>query len=374
MADQGKVPFPGPTATVCLDFQGRELWSAGDFTPKAALPGGSLIGVDTAGRVCILDAAGQPRPLPRYISGLQVRKITLAGAHLHLETEAELLVTDHELTITGRIAIPPMERREFGAFTGDGFVWVQSDTLMISDAAGAARVLCDVLVELAEEAMDRFEDETGEGALGGWLKADVSASEFEKDPSLLVDAILDPGRQTRLGRGERPLEYIWEPCVDHENGLVFVTNLRAPHLLACIGLDGAPRWCLYLSSGCCGGLPAALPNGSYVVSSGCGGILSWFTAAGYVLHRTDPPAATDLSGAFSNQFHVLPDSSFVVPRGYDVVAYGPDARPRWSVPHAGSDFAYCERRGVLFTSAWTSDHDGTQCIEVRAFADLLPAA
>jgi hypothetical protein len=168
------------------------------------------------------------------------------------------------------------------------------------------------------------------------------------------------------------VEYIWNPGIDREEGVVFLSNVRAPHLVMCVGLDGAPRWCIYLSSGCCGSVPVSLPNGSYLVGSGCGGILSWITAAGYVLHRTDPPVATDLSGAFDNHFHVLPDSSCIAAQGDDVVAYGPDARLLGTAPRAGSYFAYDERRDVLFTSAWIKDDNGTKCIEVRAYADLLP--
>lgn len=371
VADQGQGGSPGPVAAVCLDVDGRELWSARDFAPKAALPGGSLVGLDAAGRVRILDEAGRPRPVPRDLSPLRVREITRAGSHVHLETDAELLIVDGALTITGRVAIPPMEERTFRAFTGGGFAWVEEGTLMISDAAGAARALCTVPVDLAEEAMDRFEEETGEGALGEWVKVDVTVEELEEDPSRLADAIRDPRRQARLDRGDWLGEYLWNPGVDREEGVVFLSNVRFPHLVMCVGLEGVPRWCIYLSSGCCGGVPVSLPNGSYVVGSGCGGILSWITAAGYVLHRTDPPVATDLSAAFGNRFHVLPDSSCIVSRGDDVVAHGPDARLLCTVPRAGANFAYDEPRDLLFTSAWIQDPDGTKRVEVRAFADLL---
>jgi hypothetical protein len=371
VADQGRSGSPGPAA-VCLDFAGRELWSAREFKPKAALPDGSLLGIDAAGRIHALDEAGQPRPVPRSLAELSVREITRAGAHLHVETEAELLIADDALAITGRIAIPPMVRRRFRAFTGDGFVWVDSGNLMISDAAGAARSLCTVPVELAEEAMDRFEEETGEPALGGWLKLDLRSEEVVENPSLLADALRDPGRQERLDRGDRTGEYLWTPSVDLEEEVVFLANVEAPHLVMCIGVDGEPRWCIYLSSGCCGSAPAALPDGSYVVSSGCGGTLSWITAAGYVLHRTDPPVATDLSGAFDDRFHIFPDSSCIASRGDDVVAHGPDARVLWTLPRAGAHFAFDERRDMLFTSAWIQDDDRTKLIEVTAFTDLLP--
>ncbi|MFL5540533.1 MAG: hypothetical protein ACJ8J0_16200 [Longimicrobiaceae bacterium] len=373
VADQGQGGSPGPIAAVCLDSGGRELWSARDFMPEAALPDGSLVGLDAAGRMRILDGAGRPRPIPRDFSGLRVKGITGTGSHLHLETEAELLIADRELTITGRVVIPPMDPRSFRAFTGDGFAWVESGTLMISDAAGAARAVCTVPVELAEEAMDRFEEETGEPALGGWATVDVSIDALREDPSRFVDAIRDPRRQERLDRGDRLGEYLWNPGVDREEGVVFLANVQPPHLVMCVGLDGAPRWCICLSSGCCGSAPVSLPNGAYVVSSGCGGILSWITATGYVLHRTDPPVATDLSGAFDSRFHILPDSSCIASRGDDVVAHGPDARLLSTLPHAGAHFAYDERRDVLFTSAWTEDHNRTQCIEVRAFADFLPS-
>jgi hypothetical protein len=370
-ADQDRGGSPAPLAAVCLDFDGGTLWSAHDFVPKAALLDGSLVGLDAAGRVRILDEAGRPRPVPRDVAGLRVRTITRTGSRLHLETDAELLIADRAFTITGRIVIPPIEPHTFRTFTGDGFAWVESDTLMISDAAGAVRAVCTVPVELAEEAMDRFEEETGEPAHGGWVKVDVTVEELKEDPSRLVDAIRDPRRQKRLGRGDRLVDYIWNPGIDREEGVVFLSNVRSPHLVVCVGLDGAPRWCIYLDSGCCGSVPVSLPNGSYVVSSGCGGILSWITAAGYVLHRTGPPVTTDLSGAFGNHFHVLPDSSCIASRGDDVVAHGPAARMLWTVPSAGSDFAYDERRDALFTSAWIEDESGTSCIEVRAFADLL---
>jgi len=362
----------GPLAAVCLDFDGRELWRTHDFAPKAALPGGSVVGLDAAGQVRILDEAGRPRPVPRDVSGLRVKKITRAGSRLHLETEAELLIADHALTITGRIVIPPIDPHSFRGFTGDGFVWVEADTLTISDAAGATRALCTVPVELAEEAMDRYEEETGEPALGGWMQVGMSVEELKEDPSRLVDAMRDPSGAKRLERGDRLVEYLWNPGVDREEGVVFLSNARLPHLLMCVGLDGVPRWCILLDSGCCGSFPRPLPNGSYVVSSGCGGILSWITAAGYVLHRTGPPVTTDVLGAFGDRFHILPDSSCIANRGCDVVAHGPDARVLWTVPDAGWGFAYDERRGVLFTTGVVADQGGTRCAEVRAFGDLLP--
>lgn len=371
VADQGHGGSPGPVAAVCLGLDGGEVWSARDFAPKAALPGARFVGLGPDGRVHVLDADGQPCPVPREIADQRVREIAREGSRLHFETGSELLVTDLALSITRRIVLPAgMDVTRSRSFTGDGFVWVESDTLMISDAKGVARTLCAVPVELAEDAMDRFEEETGEPALGAGLLLEISIDEFNADPSLLVDALQDPGKQKRIDLGYRFGEYIWRTGLDLEEGVVFLANVRPPHVVMCIGLDGAARWCIYLDAGCCGGTPEALPNGSYVVSSGCGGVLSWITAAGYVLHRTDPPVAADLSGAYGNRFRVLPDSRCMVAHGYGVTAHGPDARVLWTWPHGTTDFEYDERRDVLFTTEWT-ERDGTKFIEIGAVTDLM---
>ena len=108
----------------------------------------------------------------------------------------------------------------------------------------------------------------------------------------------------------------------------------------CLDRDGRARWCAYLSPGCCGGLPFALPDGRYVASSGCGGVLSWLDADGNILLQSQPSEGVGLASAFSHEVRVLPDGRVLVGGGPGVVAFGPTSERGWADADLAADAMY----------------------------------
>jgi hypothetical protein len=134
--------------------------------------------------------------------------------------------------------------------------------------------------------------------------------------------------------------------------MLFLSNYLYPHLLMRLELDGAARWCTYLSPGCCGGAPAQLPNGTLVVSSGCGGILTWLDPTGQSIHKTKPHEGVGLATAFLPRVRVLSDSSAIVDGGPGVLSYGADGSLQWRWKEDCVRFDYDAGLGLLVTASW----------------------
>jgi hypothetical protein len=155
--------------------------------------------------------------------------------------------------------------------------------------------------------------------------------------------------------GERPEFYYWRVSFDDEQETFFLANTMAPHLILCLGSSGQPRWCKYVSSGCCGGVPSRLPNGLYVASSGCGGILSWFDGDGNIPSQSKPHEGVGLATAYSNEVQVLPDGRCLVEGGPGVVAYGPTGVRLWVFGQGYSRYRCDPAREVLIGCYWQNN-------------------
>jgi hypothetical protein len=205
-------------------------------------------------------------------------------------------------------------------------MYIDGDRVMRSEL-GRTETVCRIPVEMAHQTMNEWETRSGRPALHGVWRATL-------DPGAdlateLVAAVTDPSRQTPSKMGERSRHFAWYLRYVEAAKALFLVNATHPHLLLLLERDGTAKWCTYLSPACCGGAPAVLGNGEFVVSSGCGGIVSWLDSSGRVLRHSEPHAGTGLATAYSSHIRVLGDSSCIVEGGPGVVSYAADGTLRW---------------------------------------------
>src|ERR1700690_2171270 len=275
--DQGAGGAYGPSTTVCMDFDGNELWKAPRIRLECPLAGNRFVAVTDSGELCAVHAKdGQVENCGKELGISGPTRVWRQGEHVFILEGNALLIADVRLRPIRRVSVTT----NFGEIFAHGHVYIESGTIMFSDF-DRARVLCPIPVDLAEAATVRWESETGTPAIGGML------IDGPFDPSTIVAAVSDPQKQRPVPMGYR-CGYRGLLQVEPQTGVVFLANGDPPHLLACVGLDGRPRWCVYLSGACCGGLPHLLANGRYVVSSGCGGTLSWIDGDGHLVAQSKP--------------------------------------------------------------------------------------
>ena len=359
--------FPGPQTLVCLDGQGQPLWSVPDFQLECVLDDGACLGTTYEGQLRVVDRDGRLAPglrdRDRAVTCGKVASITAAGDRVLINDKRELFVMDRELNLVERLALPCGGH---AVFVGDGLVHLQDGQLTFSDRAGRTRGLGRVPIELAHDAMDRCERETGTPALAGWITV---ATEPGGDlAQKLVEAAKDPSKGTRQRRGARLPLRLGLGYLDTLDTLFLVNFAVPPHLLLCLSRDGEPRWCTYLSAGCCGGWPALLPDGRLVVSSGCGGIVSWLDTRGTVLVRRKPFDGFGLASACDNVMRGLAGSGCIV-RGEGVVAYGADCEVRWRSRSDCSYYDYDEQHDLLVTAGWQNG-DGHNSVTIECVKNL----
>jgi hypothetical protein len=157
---------------------------------------------------------------------------------------------------------------------------------------------------------------------------------------------------------------MWALSYVEATNTLCLSSFTLPHVLVCLGLDGDAKWSTYLSPGCCGGSPVSLPNGDLVVSSGCGGVLSWLDSTGRVKHRSTPDERRAL---YSSHVTALSDSSCIV-RGDGVASYTADGALRWQQPEDCSCFDYDERLGRLATAGWSQTQN--KSVTIRCVKNL----
>jgi hypothetical protein len=352
--DQGEPGTPGRHRLVCLDLEGHEQWSARDFELHAVLADERLLGMTQAGELRALDLRGRKAKTLRL---KHVTEVAVTHQHVLMRTEKELVVGDLSLNVIARFGSPPPLG---GVLVDDALLFLDREHIMRRDRQGRVESLCRLPDALAYDAMSRWERDTGRAALEGNWKAVIDPNaDLETE---LAAVLKDPSRQKSFGLGDRAPRLMWMlSYLDATNTLV-LSNFTSPHVLVCLGLDGDAKWSTYLSPGCCGGSPASLPNGDLVVSSGCGGMLSWLDPTGRVKHRSTPDLAL-----YSPHVTALSDSSCIV-RGNGVACYAADRALRWQWPEDCSCFDYDERLGLLATAGWSRLHE--KSIAIRCVKNL----
>lgn len=337
--DQGKPGAPGPERLVCLDLNGKERWSVPDFRLDVALRDGRLVGVTQSGEFRVVDLDGRDadglRDGRKKVARKDVREVRKTSDGLLVRTGADVFVVDAALEVVDRFPAPLTDANV--VVVDAAVVYVDHKRVMSVDRRGRKSVVCDVPTDMAHDAMDRWERDTGTAALDGiWVATNASKR-------LAPDS--EEGKGRLLGIGDRLPIAAWQLHYDGVAGTLFLVNHIQPHVVIALEPDGRARWCTYLSPGCCGGSPTRLPNGELVVSSGCGGIVSWLDATGRVLRRSER------RGLLSRNVRALSDSSCVVDGG-SCLAYRADGTLRWEWGCDCSD--YDEQRDVLVLANWNS--------------------
>jgi hypothetical protein len=354
--DRGEASAEFEPAAVCVDLNGRDCWSMPRFQPWFVLRDDRVLGITPPG-VRVLDRDGRPsrgiRDGSTDVVCDAIYDLTGTRDRLYITNRDELLVTDRDLNLIDRVPVPD---GHYAQYIGDGVAYVQGDRIEVLDRRGRTETLCELPVAIVEEAMRRWERETGRPALAGVISATIPAgADLETELPAVFE---DTARQTAYGLGDRPQQYHWRLAFVDSVGSLFLHNFLYPHIVACIGLDGRVRWCTYLSPACCGGAPAELPNGRLVVSSGCGGILSWLDANGTIVAQTQPHEGAGLATAYGSDVMTLSSSTCLVGGGPGLVAYGANGELLWQFSDGGDCYDYDEERQFLVTAAWSRADDG----------------
>jgi hypothetical protein len=327
------------TELVCFDVEGRKLWSRRGWRVLLSLSGDGFLLNTPEGRPVIVDGDGDIRG--RWAGG-GIERVTRHDNLLLLASKQQVDAADLDLSRLWQMnwtgsPLPPID------CLVDGFLfWVEDNRLKMVGRNGRPETICRLPEDLIREAMEQHEQTTGSPALSGWsVSLDDPAAEFK--PFFM---------------GDRPTFFYWWVSFDRVEGWFFLANSMAPHLIACLDHSGQPRWCKYLSFGCCGGLPYSLPNGLYVASSGCGGILSWFDSDGNILFQSEPHEGVGLATAYSNEVQVLPAGSCLAHGGPGIVAYTSTGEQRWLFKHSYSKFHCNPAKEILVGCYWRRGEDG----------------
>ena len=352
IADQGKPGARGRERLVCLDLRGNERWSTPDFRVELALCEQRFIGVAQSGQLRVVDVDGREcdgiRDGKKRAARKDVIEVRKRRDGLIVRTTKDVFVVDRALQVIDRFPAPATSSSL--VVLDAAVMYVDHKRVMRLDRSGATTAVCDVPTEMAHDAMTRWEHETGRAALAGvWMT--------RKDPK---NPAPDSGdaKGRLLGIGDRvPIAAWYLHCDDAADSLFLVNHIQ-PHVVIALDATGRAKWCTYLSPHCCGGAPTRLPNGELVVSSGCGGIVSWLDPMGRVLRRSA------FHGMLDRSVRALADSSSLV-EGGSALAYRADGTLRWQ--RGCNCFDYDEQRGLLVTASWTGrDQNQTvtlECIE-----------
>ncbi|MGA2497842.1 MAG: hypothetical protein ABSH20_08880, partial [Tepidisphaeraceae bacterium] len=149
----------------------------------------------------------------------------------------------------------------------------------------------------------------------------------------------------------------WKASFDAARKLFFLANFM-PHMILCLDRSGSIRWCEGLGPGCCGGIPYALPNGLYVASGGCNGILSWFDADGHILFQSVPHEGEGLRTAYSNELQILSDGRVLVGGGPGLAAYCADGPLLWVSKECSLRYCVDSANGLLACCSWRKNENG----------------
>jgi hypothetical protein len=323
---------PTPNELRCFNFEGRQLWSQVDLTGLLSLPGNEFL-VRTRGGVPLrMDKDGNI--LRRWVAG-GIDQVKRHGDLLVFADGQSVWLTDLSLNQLGQFRWPGASRPAIDCFAQGAFCWVEQGVLKRVNHACQIEPVGELPAASITDAMSNYERLTGGSALTGSFVALEENAEWKA-----------------YQPGERPMAYFWRTAFDARFGRYFLSNCMAPHMIICIDSAGHPCWSVYLSFGCCGGLPQTLPDGRYVASSGCGGILSWFGSDGVVLFQSRPHDGEGLATAFSDEVRVLPDGRVLADGGPGLVAYSIGGERLWVFNRSYSQFQVDAARGILIGCNW----------------------
>lgn len=318
----------GEHQLVYYSLSGELTYSQSGVTPLALVERDRLlIRREPRGELELLDARGVV--VRRLDLGTPTRSARVEDGCMILVADGLRVVATFDLEVLHRV--PWSWPRAFDRFCGGAFYWTvfNGKEVMRCDLRGQASTFAPIPFDVVEEELARFEAETGLPAMGGWFVKGTADDLATGDG--LVRAMTDPDRRQWHKVGDRPPMYLWHLAPDPDGGF-FLSNFIHPHILLSMDDTGRARWCRYLCSTCCGGLPAKTVSGLLVTSSGCDGILTWLDPAGHVLFRSERFPGEGLAPALSSVVRPLQDGSVIVTGGPGVVRFGRTAELLWAEP------------------------------------------
>jgi hypothetical protein len=301
------------TELVCFDLNGDQLWSQPDRRGLLALP---------AGRFLISTPNGQP--LLIHSNGATLRHwrtegitgITRYGDLLIFADEQRVWGSDFDLNPLWRLRWPG-KSPTIDCFVADTFYWAESNEVKFCTRDGRSGTFAWLEEGLITGALDQYEQAMGGSAL--------------------------PARD--FGFHWRALSF------DEKRQFFFLANFLS-HLVFCLDGSGRSRWCECLGPGCCGGVPYGLPNGLYVASGGCNGVLSWLDGDGHVLLQSLPHEGVGLATAYTSELRILPDGRVLADGGPGLVAYSAAGNLLWKFGRSYSQFHCDPERHILVGCYW----------------------
>jgi hypothetical protein len=336
----------GGTELVCYDFEGRKLWCKPGWICLLSLPGDRFVVNTPNGMPLVIDGNG--RVTQRSDFG-GIERAVRHGDMLLFAGKAEVHATDHDLNRLGRMAKSEQSLSTIDCFVAGAVYWVEGNCLRRCALDGAPEDACLLPQDMIVGTMDEWERTTGVSALLGWYSlSDMSGS-------------------AAFNMGDRPFCYYWRVAFDADGQQFFLANALGPHLVLCLDRSFSPRWCIYLCCSCCGGVPARLPNGTYVASSGCGGILSWLDREGKVLFQSAPHKGEGLASAYTSDVRILADSSCLADGGPGIVAYGPHGEQKWIIHRSYSRFHCDPERKIMVGCHWRTNDTKTRSVTCLEF-------
>ena len=289
-----------PCELVCFDLRGQELWGRSGCCGLTSLPDNRFVVSDHKGVPHIIDGDG--RALASWEGQCEIERAVRHHNMFALQAGSTVWVTDLNLRPVNELNWPDKSTPAIDCFVDGAFRWVEGGKLWKRTVLGKPECFGSVPLDLVEQATP----------------------------------------------GNRRFDYQWQIAFDEDEGVFFLANNLHPHVLICLDHQGNANWCSYLSPLCCGGVGYRLPNGLYVTSSGCGGILSWLDTQGNIQFRSDPPPTPNLAYAFSNVVTVLSDGRSLIWGPGGIVAFDPAGDLLWKAKVHGSQYEVSEERGLLF--------------------------
>ena len=336
----------GPGASlIALDADGAVRHSLDGMALVTCLPDGTILAVGPGELLRIDDPTRPPTRRRAIADGVT---ILVHRDRVAVKNGDCVIVLSHELAELAAFNLPGWE---FYRVSADGIFWAAGDRILRCDWSGSTAEIARIPVQRVCAEIRRALPEC-----------------FVE--STHIDHAAGRTSTARVHVADRPENLMWSVTPDADDQLLFACNRWYGFTVVCFTRAGEPLWVRCLSHGCCGYRVQRLNSGVLVASSGCGGTVSWFDAAGNVLAQSASLLGPGLSGIISSDLLIDNDDSVYVRRvdGH-VLALDASGRLRWELSSKGLSPMQLDRtRRRLLCVREVSDECGESWSHVDAWA------
>ncbi len=353
---------------LCYDLDGNKRWSRPRLRALGILPDGTLIGMQPNGSLFKVAPTGHLMKDNKRITNLGTL-VSTGGPPIVFVSLEQATILDANLNIQARFPWDKKSPRGDPVCVSEHLYWTDGDEILVCDYAGHTEVLAEVPFTALAEAAEAYERLTGIPVLETY-----QLSSIDDMGKQLMPCRVDANRIVPHKVGTEALKEwtrVWRLSVDEDRGLMFLSNAIGPHFVACLTLGGSLRWCEVFSRGCCAGPVYPLFDGRYVVSSGCGGIVSWFDREGSIFAQSKPFDLPGLGSAFDGRLEPAPDGRVFVNGGPGIVVLGPSGECLRIIAkdqYRCFGFRYHAGRNRLICWGWTAGWFGQRKEYIGAVA------